>query len=73
MTPDLLDQLLTALRKNGVVSAEVPLQHGALRVVFAPEVGAALPPGDPITPGGWKSPERLDDPAQFDVPLSEAP
>lgn len=64
MAPDELDLILDTLRKHGVVSAEVPYAGtggatGALRVVFAPEVGPN-PPGDEVTPGGWKSPAKLD-------------
>lgn len=59
-----LDQVLTILRKHGVVSAEVPGPGGViLRVVFGPD---AVPVGDTPTPGGWKSPVKLDDPAQYD-------
>lgn len=55
-----LDEILATLRKHGVVSAEVPSANGALRVVFAPDAGPPLPAGDETTPGGWKSPTRLD-------------
>lgn len=55
-----LEAVLATLRKYGVASAEVPGDSGAvLRVVFAPEAGP-MPPGDEVTPGGWKSPQRLD-------------
>lgn len=57
-----LDLILTVLRKHSVASAEVPLATGPLRLVFAPDV---MPPGDPVTPGGWKSMPRLDNPEQF--------
>ena len=54
-----LDEVLATLRKHGVASAEVPSEHGCLRVVFEP--GASpLPKGDEVTPGGWKGPDRLD-------------
>jgi len=56
MTVEDLDKTLEVLRKHGVASAEVPINAYAapLRVVFEPSVGA-LPPGDPVTPGGWKA------------------
>lgn len=66
MTPELLDQLLTVLRKQGVQSAEV-LTDGSLRVVFEPGNPGPLP-GDAPTPGGWKSPDRLDNAEQFEIP-----
>lgn len=57
-----LAAILDVLRARGVSSAEVPLSFmsGApcLRVVFEP--GGPLPAGDETTPGGWKSPQRLD-------------
>lgn len=66
MTPDDLDQMLAVMRKNRVASAEVPLlDGGALKVVFEPDLSEPMP-GDKPTPGGWKSPERLDNPQQFD-------
>ncbi len=59
-----LEQILKLLRQYGVASAEVPGPAGVvLRVVFEP-MGGPLP-GDVPTPGGWKSPERLDHPDQF--------
>jgi hypothetical protein len=60
MTVTDLDATLAALRKHGVVSAEVPTPSGPLRLVFAPSVGDVMPPGDELTPGGWKGPARLD-------------
>jgi hypothetical protein len=61
-----LDQVLATLRKHGVSSAEVPGPGGVLRVVFEPSIAGPLP-GDEPTPGGWKSPSRLD------APFDEAP
>jgi hypothetical protein len=60
LSPTLLDELLHVLHVRGVASAEVPTEHGPLRVVFAPETPSELPAGDEVTPGGWKSPTRLD-------------
>lgn len=60
MTETELDTILSTLRKHGVVSAEVPTKDAFLRVVFGPETGAPLPVGDDLSPGGWKSPDRLD-------------
>jgi anthranilate phosphoribosyltransferase len=57
MTPTELAAILDTLRAKGVASAEVPLAAGPLRVLFAPE---APPPGDDVTPGGWKGPAKLD-------------
>lgn len=61
LKPDILDQILAVLRKHGVASAEVPYPlnggYEPLRIVFGPE---APPTGQELTPGGWKSPERLD-------------
>lgn len=65
MHPAELDTLLATLRKHGVASAEVPTTGGLLRLAFEPSIGGPLPEGDPVTPGGWKSPERLDAPDQF--------
>lgn len=62
-----LDAILATLRKHGVASAEVPGVNGALRVVFEPSM-APLPPGDEITPGGWKGPPKLDDLTEGEVP-----
>ncbi len=62
LTPQDLDATLAVLRKHGVASAEVPLNAYAapLRVVFSPDAPEAAPTGDELTPGGWKSPQRLD-------------
>ena len=60
MNPQDLDTVLEILRKHGVASAEVPATWtgGApLRVVFAPTVPDI---GETPTPGGWKSPDKLD-------------
>lgn len=66
MTPHDLDHLLDVLRKHRVASAEVPLfDDKSLKVVFEPDLSEPMP-GDKPTPGGWKSPERLDNPQQFD-------
>lgn len=64
MTPEALDHFLRVMRDRGVASAEVQTPDGTLRVVFGPDAGPL--PGETPTPGGWKSPMRLDDPAQFD-------
>lgn len=69
MSPADLDQLLAVLRKHCIMSADVPLASGTLRVVFGPEAMPPLPDGDPVTPGGWKGPDRLDAP----LALDEAP
>lgn len=58
-----LDEVLATLKKHGVASAEVFVNGAPLRVVFD-TMPAQLPGQDP-TPGGWKSPERLDHPDQF--------
>jgi hypothetical protein len=55
-----LEAVLATLRKYGVISAEVPGDNGAvLRVVFSPDAAPPLPPGDDLTPAGWKQ-SRLD-------------
>lgn len=61
MTAQDLDAILTTLRAHGVASAEVPLNAytAPLRVVFEPSA-APPPPGDEVTPGGWKGPSQLD-------------
>lgn len=65
MHPSDLDHLLAVLHKHGVQSAEVPaLGGGVVRVVFEPDGGPM--PGEAPTPGGWKSPTRLDAPDAFD-------
>ena len=67
MNSNELEALLAMLRKYGVQSAEVPLTAGCvLRVVFEPDMPGPLP-GDQPTPGGWKGPDRLDAPLQFDA------
>ena len=60
LTPAELQALLAVMREAGVASAEVPTTRGTLRVVLQPDMGTM--PGDEATPGGWKSPERLDAP-----------
>lgn len=60
MTPTLLAEYMDVLRSRGAVSAELVLPEATLRVVFAPSVDDALPPGDGLTPGGWKGPAHLD-------------
>jgi hypothetical protein len=67
MQPNDLDTLLGILRQHGVASAEVPTADGCtLRVVFEPRLGDGPLPGTPPTPGGWKGPDRLDAPQQYD-------
>jgi anthranilate phosphoribosyltransferase len=62
MNAEDLDAILAVLRARGVASAEVPLNAytSLLRVVFAPDVPQPPPPGDEVTPGGWKNATRLD-------------
>jgi hypothetical protein len=63
LTAHELDAALAILRKHGVASAEVPCSDDGvvvLRVVFAPDAPGPTPTGDELTPGGWKSPQRLD-------------
>lgn len=58
MTATELSEILGVLRSHGVASAEVS-PEGLVRVVFLPDAGPP-PPGDDLTPGGWKGPTRLD-------------
>ena len=60
-----LANILAELRHHGVASAEVPTPDGPLRVVFTTDEARPLP-GDVPSPGGWKSPTRLDDPSQYE-------
>lgn len=76
MTVDLLDpaglaEILDTLRAKGVASATLAGNGTTLAVTFEPQFSGPMP-GDAPTPGGWKSPPRLDAVDQFDEPR-EAP
>ncbi len=57
MTPDEMTEYLRAMRKEGLLSAELTVPgRFTLRAVFGPDLDS--PPGDPIDkepePGAWK-------------------
>lgn len=70
MTPETVDRYLEVLKRHGVASARLIVDGGEVSVMF--DV-SPVPVGDPPQPGGWKSPIRLDDPAQLEPSLDEAP
>jgi hypothetical protein len=65
MTPNDLEEYLQVLVRNQVGSAALKLDDGCeIRVVFVPKM-PEMPQGTEPTPGGWKSPQHLDDPAML--------
>lgn len=61
MTPNDLDQYLLVFKRHSVGSAALKLPDGTelhctFMPIFAPQIGS-----NP-TPGGWKSPQHLDNP-----------
>lgn len=72
MTPNDLDQYLQVFEKHTTSSVAMKLPDGTeLHVVFTPKFPAAL--GEEPTPGGWKSPQHLDDPAALREHKGELP
>lgn len=66
MSPELLDQYLEVLERRGAASAQVNVGDGVSFIVnFKPEV-PQMPAGDPVEPGGWKSPRKLDNPQDIE-------
>jgi hypothetical protein len=77
MTPELMAQYLKVFREHGAASVafRIPLPDGStgeLSVTMEPRFEGPMP-GDAPTPGGWKSPVRLDAPEQFDSVREVAP
>lgn len=67
MTPNDLDEYLVVLARNQVGAAVVRLPGGAsFSITFVPTLPDA-PQGAEPTPGGWKSPQHLDNPADLRV------
>lgn len=61
MTPNDLEEYLQVLTRNDVASAVVKLDSGAeFRIAFNPKM-PVMPAGQEPPPGGWKSPQHLDD------------
>lgn len=62
MTPNDLDAYLRVFENHQVGSAALKLSDGAeIHVTFVPQFPVKV--GEDPTPGGWKSPTHLDDPA----------
>lgn len=69
MTPNDLDEYLLVLTRNQVGAAVVKLPGGAeFSITFIPQL-PTMPKGDDPTPGGWKSPQHLDNPADLRADL----
>lgn len=65
MTPNDLDEYLQVLERHPVGSAAIKLEDGCeIRIAFVPKM-PEMPMGAEPTPGGWKSPQHLDDPAML--------
>lgn len=65
MTPNDLDEYLRVLTRNQVGAAVVKLPGGAeFSITFVPPL-PTMPTGAEPTPGGWKSPDHLDNPAHL--------
>lgn len=65
MTPNDLEAYLQVFIRNDVGSAVLKLEAGEeIRVVFNPKM-PLMPEGQEPTPGGWKSPQHLDDPSML--------
>jgi hypothetical protein len=68
MTPNDLEAYLAVCNRQSVGQLAMELPGGVkLNVVFMPTVPAQS--GSDPTPGGWKSPQHLDDPADLRVGL----
>lgn len=66
-----LVEALKALKDAGVMSGALKTEGLELSVQFWAEIPKADPaPGDAPSPGGWKTPQNLDEPFEDD-PLSE--
>lgn len=64
MTPNDLDAYLKVMQANHVGAAVVRLPDGTrLQVSFVPPLPEMS--NTELTPGGWKSPQHLDDPAHL--------
>lgn len=65
MTPEELARYLDILISRNVTRADVSVSGARFVVEFAPVFPVETLPGDEPTPGGWKAPERLDNPADL--------
>ena len=78
ITPDILDSMLSVMRKHNVMSANIESNGEKIAVTLGPEMPASAPSAAPV-PGGWKTEPSdphdpdplglgaLDAPMQFDV------
>jgi hypothetical protein len=65
MTPNDLEEYLRVFTRNDAASAVLKLENGVeIRVAFNPKM-PEMPAGTEPTPGGWKSPQHLDDPSML--------
>jgi hypothetical protein len=72
LSPEYLDQYLAILKKHGVQSAKIAFPEWSSSAP-ATEIAVVfdvmpVPVGEVPERGGWKSPERLDQPMDSEVP-----